>query len=170
MKALVKLAKVNLQPGQLHLARNPTNLQTILGSCVGVTFWSERFGAGALCHGVLPRCPQPWPFNATASEGHRYVDFSIRELIRRFDALGVRRQELQVKVFGGADVLPIQPARISKPTVGGLNARVALEVLEEEGMIVLASDLGGIRGRRIQFNTGTGEVFVHKLGAWSDPQ
>jgi chemotaxis protein CheD len=74
------LAEVNLQPGELHLARSPTVLQTILGSCVGVTFWSKRLGAGALCHGVLPRCPTEWPPEATVFFGHRYVDFSIRYL------------------------------------------------------------------------------------------
>ena len=52
------LPDLDLQPGELYLARKPAILRTILGSCVGVTFWSARLGAGALCHGVLPRCPQ----------------------------------------------------------------------------------------------------------------
>ena len=43
-----------------------------------------------------------------------------------------------------------------------------MEVLEEEGFTVSASDLGGVRGRRIHFHTGTGEVLVHRLAAWSD--
>ena len=47
------LPDLNLQPGELYLARSPAILRTILGSCVGVTFWSSRLGAGALCHGVL---------------------------------------------------------------------------------------------------------------------
>ena len=46
--------------GELYLARSPAILRTMLGSCVGVTFWSPRLGAGALCHGVLPRCPRGW--------------------------------------------------------------------------------------------------------------
>jgi chemotaxis protein CheD len=134
-------------------------LQTILGSCVGVTFWSERLGAGALCHGVLPRCPQ----GTGDGEGYRYVDFSIRYLAEQFDALGARRQEVEVKVFGGADVLPVSAARMDKATVGALNCRAALEVLLQEGLRVAASDLGGPRGRTIHFDTATGEVFVHRL-------
>ncbi len=51
------LPDLELQPGELYLARSPSILRTILGSCVGVTFWSARLGAGALCHGVLPKCP-----------------------------------------------------------------------------------------------------------------
>jgi len=158
------LPDLNLQPGEVYLAREPAILRTILGSCVSVTLWSARLGAGALCHGVLPRCPQVWPENSSLSAGFRYVDFSIRHLARQFDVLGARRDEVEVKVFGGADVLPA--VRGAKPTVGALNCEAALEVLGQEGFKVSASDLGGTRGRRIHFHTGTGVVLVYRLEAW----
>lgn len=163
------LPDLNLQPGELYLARGPAILRTILGSCVGVTFWSPRLGAGALCHGVLPRCPQNWPSGSTLSEGYRYVDFSIRYLARQFDALGACRRDLEVKVFGGADVLPVNGTSRDRPTVGALNCLVALEVLAAEGFTVSASDVGGVRGRTIHFHTGTGEVLLHRLAAWREP-
>jgi chemotaxis protein CheD len=153
------LPTIRVQPGQLYLARTPAVLQTILGSCVSVTFWCQRLRAGALCHGVLPRCPRV----TGAPEDHRYVDCSIRYLAKQFDAMGVRREDLEVKLFGGADVLPLAVGRSRKSTIGALNCRTALEVLEEEGFRTLASDLGGIRGRTIQFHTGTGEVLVYRL-------
>jgi chemotaxis receptor (MCP) glutamine deamidase CheD len=78
-----------------------------------------------------------------APEGQRYLDFSIRHLARQFDALGARRDELEVKLFGGADVLPLLTNRDGRPAVGALNCRAAVEVLAEEGFIVAASDLGG---------------------------
>jgi chemotaxis protein CheD len=163
------LPDLDLQPGELFLSRGPAILRTILGSCVGVTFWSARLGAGALCHGVLPRCPKSWPPGFSPTEGHRYVDFSIRYLARQFDTFGASRRELEVKLFGGADVLPVPGARRHKPTVGALNCRAAIEVLHEEGFTVSASDLGGVRGRRIHFHTGTGEVLLYRLNAWQDP-
>ena len=149
------------------MARTPAILRTILGSCVGVTFWSARLGAGALCHGVLPRAPSVWPRSFNVTDGHRYVDFSIRYLAQQFDALGARRDELEVKLFGGADVLPLLSERTARPTVGSLNCQAALEVLAEEGFHVAASDLGGTRGRRIHFHTGTGTVLVYRLEAWT---
>jgi chemotaxis protein CheD len=164
----VILPDLNLQPGELYLARSPSILRTILGSCVGVTFWSKRMSAGALCHGVLPRCPAARPANFDISEGHRYVDFCIRYLAQQFDALGAHRQDVEVKVFGGADVLPVDRLRAGRPTVGAQNCKVAVEVLAAEGFTVSASDLGGVRGRRIHFHTGTGEVLLHRLAAWSD--
>ena len=163
------LPDLNLQPGELYLARGPSILRTILGSCVGVTFWSQRLGAGALCHGVLPRCPRVWPLGSQPSDGHRYVDFSIRYLAQQFDALGAIRSELVVKAFGGADVLHVAETRRHRLTVGALNCRAALEVLAEEGFTVSASDLGGARGRRIHFHTGTGEVLLYRLNPCRDP-
>ena len=157
------LPGLTLHPGELFLARSPTLLQTILGSCVGVTFWSARLGAGAMCHGVLPSWREGYGAGSSAADRHRYVDLSIRYLIRQFDALGANGQELEVKVFGGADVLPIMASREEVPTVGALNCQTALKVLEEEGLRVLASDLRGVRGRRVHFHTGTGEVMVRRL-------
>lgn len=156
---MAHLPRISVQPGQLHLARHPTILRTILGSCVSATFWSARLGAGALCHGILPRCPR----GTDGADGYRYVDFSIRYLAKQFDALGVSRDELEVKLFGGADVLPVAAARLAKSTVGALNCQAAWEVLEEQGLRVAASDLGGIRGRTIRFHTGTGEVLLQRL-------
>jgi chemotaxis protein CheD len=162
------LPDLDLQPGELYLARSPAILRTILGSCVGVTFWSARLGAGALCHGVLPRCPHVKPAAFNEAEGHRYVDFSIRYLAQQFDALGAQRHEVEVKLFGGADVLPVDRTLSARPTVGAQNCQAAVEVLAEEGFTVSASDLGGVRGRRIHFHTGTGEVLLHRLAAWSE--
>jgi chemotaxis protein CheD len=157
------LPGLTLHPGELYLARTPTLLETILGSCVGVTFFSARQGAGAMCHGVLPRWRESYGAGSSMADQHRFVDLSIRYLARQFDALGANRQELEVKVFGGADVLPIMVGRAHVLTVGALNCRAALEVLEDEGFKVLASDLRGVRGRRIYFHTGTGEVTVRRF-------
>jgi chemotaxis protein CheD len=155
----IELPLVYLQPGEVHLALSPAILRTVLGSCVGVTFWSARLGAGALCHGVLPRLPQAM----THADGYRYVDFSIRDLAQQFDRLGARRDEIEIKVFGGADVLPVHPSNAARITVGRQNSQTALEVLREESLAVLASDLGGPVGRTIQFHTGNGEVLLRRL-------
>ncbi len=159
----IDLPEVYLQPGEVHLARSPAILKTVLGSCVGVTFWNARLGIGALCHGVLPRCPA----GVHGAEGYRYVDFAICDLARQFELLGVGRDAIQVKVFGGADVLPVHAASL-KATVGHQNWRTALEVLRDQGFTVFTSDLGGAVGRTIQFHTGTGEVLLRRLSALND--
>ena len=169
----LEVAEVYLQPGELHLALGPTILKTILGSCVGVTFWSWRLEIGALCHGVLPHCPS----GVVGGERYRYVDFAVHHLIREMERCGALAHEVQVKAFGGADVLPVHGRRPWRPTVGQQNCESALNALREENYPVFSSDLGGTAGRTIQFDTRSGLVLVRRLervdsgrvgaGAWT---
>ena len=158
-----ELPDIYLQPGDVCLARRPAIIRTILGSCVGVTFWSARFNAGALCHALLPRCPKNASNGLIPAEGYRYVDFAVRDLARQFDEIGALRQEVEVKLFGGADVLPVSVAGPLRPTVGRQNCEMAIDVVSDEGFRVIASSLGGNSGRSIQFYTGTGEVRLRWL-------
>lgn len=158
-----EVSEVYLQPGESYLARKPAILRTILGSCVGVSFWSARLGIGALCHSQLPRCPTNSTVRPSLAMGRRYVDFAILDLARQFDELGALRSEVQVKMFGGADVLLVNNTTSSKPKVGRLNCEAAIEVVEAEGFRVAASSLGGTSGLNIQFHTRTGEVLLRRL-------
>ncbi|MFZ1084673.1 MAG: chemotaxis protein CheD [Terracidiphilus sp.] len=156
-----KLPEIYLQPGESRLEREPAILRTLLGSCVGIAFWVPRLGLGALCHPMLPRSPDNKTIPLTRSAGRRYVDYAIRDLARQFDQLGARRDEIEVKLFGGGDVL-LTGNDSMRPTVGSLNIEVAIKVLEEEGFNVTASSLGGQRGINIYFNTQTGEVLLQR--------
>jgi chemotaxis receptor (MCP) glutamine deamidase CheD len=85
---------------------------------------------------MLPRTPPKLAAALSRSAGRRYVDFAIRDLARQFDALGARRDEVEVKLFGGGDVLVMTPNE-KRPTVGRLNGEVAVKVLEESGEVLL---------------------------------
>jgi chemotaxis protein CheD len=91
------------------------------------------------------------------------VDFAVRDLARQLDELGARRPEVEVKLFGGADVLLVSDSAASVPTVGKLNCQAAIEVVNAEGFQVIASSLGGTVGRNIEFDTGTGQVLLRWL-------
>jgi chemotaxis protein CheD len=156
------LPEINVQPGESHLVRQPAILCTLLGSCVGIAFLVPRLGIGALCHPMLPSYPPKLAANGSRAAGCRYVDFAIRDIASQFDALGASRNEVQVKLFGGADVLLVVN-EASRPTVGKLNCDAALRVLRDHGFQVIASSLGGVAGVNIKFNTETGEVLLKRL-------
>jgi chemotaxis receptor (MCP) glutamine deamidase CheD len=159
----MELQEIYLHPGESCFVRQPAIIRTILGSCVGATFWSARLGVGALTHSQLPRCPAN-PGGLSRAEGCRYVDFAIRDIARQLDELGARRTEVQVKLFGGADVLLVGNPASAKPSVGKLNCEAAIEVLRGEGFEVIASSLGGTAGLNIRLDTRTGEVLLRRLG------
>ncbi|HMG87996.1 MAG TPA: chemotaxis protein CheD [Terracidiphilus sp.] len=163
---VAELPEFYLQPGESRLVSGPSVLKTVLGSCVGITFRVPRLDASALCHPMLPTHASRPPVRSDPVNARRYVDYVIRELAHEFDALGARREEVEVKLFGGADVLA---SSRKTATVGAMNAETALRVLGDEGFTVLASRLGGSCGIFIEFNTATGEVLLRPL-ARMDPQ
>jgi chemotaxis protein CheD len=156
-----ELPEVYVQPGESHLVKEPTILRTLLGSCVGIAFRVPRLGLGALCHPMLPHTPAKQSASLSRSAGRRYVDYAIRDLARQFDALGANRNEVEVKLFGGGDVL-VMTEGSKRPSVGKLNSEVAMKILAEEGFGVTASSLGGKCGVNIHFNTETGEVLLQR--------
>ncbi len=154
------LPEFYLQPGELRIVRNPSILKTVLGSCVGITFHAPRLAVSALCHPMMPTHTTNPCVRIDPIAARRYVDYVIREVADSFDSLGTARREVEVKLFGGADVLA---SSRKNATVGRMNAETALLVLEDEGFQVLASHLGGSRGVFIEFHTDTGEVLLRKL-------
>ena len=164
----MELPEVYIQPGESRLVKTPTILRTLLGSCVGIAFRVPRLGVGALCHPMLPRTPIKLAASLSRSAGRRYVDYAIRDLARQLDALGARRDEVEVKLFGGGDVL-VMTANAKRPSVGTMNCEVAIKVLAEEGFAVNASSLGGTRGVNILFNTQTGEVLLQRHSSMAVP-
>lgn len=159
------LPAVYLKPGEMHLAVVPTVVSTVLGSCVSVTMFAPREKAGAICHGLLPSCLQQQGCGGGCVEGFRYVDCSIRRMLEAFRALKVRPAELQVKVFGGADLIAAtRNGSRSSPTVGRQNIDTALTGIEREGLTLITHDVGGSGGRKLFFFTHTGEVLLKRLG------
>ncbi|HEY1578799.1 MAG TPA: chemotaxis protein CheD [Terracidiphilus sp.] len=152
--------EIYVQPGESHTVTGAVILRTILGSCVGITFWAPEHNCAALCHPMLPVCPVKADMSISA--GSRYVDYAIRDLARWFRARGIRENEVRVKLFGGADVL-MAGRGSGRPTVGKLNSEAALRVLSDEGFEIAASSLGGNFGLNIRFDTGSGEIQLKRL-------
>ncbi|MDH6231581.1 chemotaxis receptor (MCP) glutamine deamidase CheD, partial [Mesorhizobium soli] len=66
-------------------------------------------------------------------------------LVNGLLARGAQRQRLEAKLFGGARTLE------GLADIGALNAEFAQSFLRHEGIAVLGGDLGGDRGRRIEY-------------------
>ena len=138
-----------LFPGQLAAVVEPTQLSTMLGSCVGVTIWDTKSGIGGLNHYLLPTP------SAGEKPSPRYGSFAMKSLIDEVIAKGATKANLVARVYGGAAVL----GNVSiGQKIGEKNIELALQVLAEAGIRVVDKNVGGNRGRKIHFNTQTGEV------------
>ena len=138
-------------PGEFLLTGRPeVVLVTVLGSCVSACIRNPKSGFGGLNHFMLPEsAPGEWKGVGAA---YRYGNFAMEALINEVLKSGCLRHELEVKLFGGASM------RHLSSTIGQENAAFAVAYLAAEGIPVVASDLGGTRGRRIHFCPFNGAV------------
>lgn len=151
-----------LKPGEICFSAQPAIVTTLLGSCVAVTLFSQRLKVGAICHGLLPSCKKGRKCDGYCSDGYKYVDCAVAKMLENFKKLGVAHHEIEVKVFGGSDMFEMGE-KPKKSTIGVQNAEKALEIITGHSLKLVASDLGGLRGRKIRFYTHTGEVLLKRL-------
>ncbi|HZS08154.1 MAG TPA: chemotaxis protein CheD [Blastocatellia bacterium] len=153
--APVELAKHYLHPGQVFATSEPYAVTTILGSCVAVCLWDARSQVAGINHYMLPL----WSRSGHSSP--RFGNVAMGQLIRKTLALGAEKECLRAKLFGGACVLAALGSVNSD--LGAKNIELARQILNQEGIPVVAEDSGGDFGRKLIFNTVSGSVMVKKI-------
>jgi chemotaxis protein CheD len=142
---------VQLLAGDFVVTAEPLALVTVLGSCVAACLRDPVAGLAALNHFLLPG---PEAGSTDLAHGRALMDATLAAL----EARGARPERLELKLFGGANVLPGQTL-----PVGTHNAEFALRYFAAARIPVLARDLGGEVGRRIVFFADTGEVWLRRV-------
>jgi len=156
-------ADVYLKPGDIFISDKPSVVKTVLGSCISVTMFSSRLRIGSICHGMLPECNEMKGSNCICIERIRYVDCSIRKMLEELHSMGILNDEIEVKMFGGADMFNAIRSKHNIINVGEQNIKAAFKIMGDSNLRLAASDIGGSRGREIIFIPNTGEVFLKKL-------
>ena len=142
-----------LYPGAIFVSKKPHFITTILGSCVAVCVWDSVNKTGGMNHFMLPL----WNGQGLASP--RYGNIAITKLIEKMITNGSLQKNIVFKVFGGGEVIENQSSQFD---IGKRNIELAMKTLKDLGIRVLSSSTGGKKGRKIIFNTYTGEV-MHKF-------
>jgi chemotaxis protein CheD len=144
-----------VQPGQLVVSAVPRTLSTILGSCVAVCLWDPVVAAGGMNPYLLPSGPR------AAAASPRFGEVAVPDLVHRLVGLGGWRNRMEAKVFGGARVLLIGDDGLDH--LGSRNVDLAVELLRQEGIAIVGGDVGGRQGRRVLFDTASGQAWVRPL-------
>jgi chemotaxis protein CheD len=150
--------------GECIVSKEPSQVTTVLGSCVSATFFDPESKCGGIFHALLPCMDAYCKKSERGGEPPwRYVDTAVEAATDKFLRMGASSKDLQIKVFGGAEVLIPQEKCLENTSVGRQNIKAAFDAVQRLGLRVLASDVGGNRGRKIVFLTHTGEVLLKRL-------
>lgn len=134
--------KIHIVQGEYRVSADPSVVvTTLLGSCVAACIRDPVAGVGGMNHFLLPGEEARGP----GQDAERYGDYLMELLINGLMKQGAQRERLEAKVFGGARMMR------GLSDIGRKNAEFAERYLRHEGISVVGKDLGGERGRRLQY-------------------
>jgi len=146
-----ELNKHYLYPSALFAEKESYLVDTILGSCVAVCLFDTKLMIGGINHYMLPL----WNGDGLASP--KFGNIAIEKLIEKMLKNGANKVNIVSKVFGGANQM------YSSMNIGERNIDIAKEILAAHNIKILAENTGGLIGRKLKYNTGTGQVMMKFL-------
>ncbi len=146
---------IYLNQGELYYSDKPAIVRTLLGSCVSVTFYNKRTHYAGIIHAMYPEYKPESDENPLL-----YVDYAIRRLIENFSEKDINPEEIEVKLFGGGDVIKIKRENHS---IGYKNVLSALNTLKEFNLAITSVDVRNDFGRLLYFHTDSGKIYLKKI-------
>ena len=143
---------VKVLPGEYFVAIEDIMIMTVLGSCIAACIWDSKARAGGMNHFMLPE-------GDGMEGGGRYGSYAMELLINKLLKAGARRESMQAKVFGGAQVM----AGFTAMNVGERNTRFVLDYLSTERIPVVSQDVLDIHPRKVCFFPTSGKALVKRL-------
>lgn len=139
-------------PGEHYVTGDPdAMLVTTLGSCVAACIRDPIVGVGGMNHFMFPESKEEGMGQTSAAR--RYGNYAMETLINDVLKLGGQRNRLEVKIFGGANVIR------SSFKVGNDNVNFVRSYLQREGFPIAGEDVGKDLPRRIHYFPVSGKVF-----------
>ena len=131
---------------------------TGIGSCVVITLYDSQKHVGGLAHIMLPDSGN---VNGRRPPYH-CADTAVTTLLRRLYIKGAARDNLVAKMVGGARMFAAQNG--SSPGIGKQNITSIRQILGREKLPLAGEDTGGVYGRSVEFNLGSGKVVIRAAG------
>lgn len=154
-----------VQMGEIEIGGAEDNLiASGIGSCLVITLYDSNQKIGALAHTMLPARRMTSEMHApqherritnNASPDTRYADTAIDQMLKKIEAKGAKRENLEAKLIGGANMFSAFKSDISEN-----NISYAREKLKKKGIAVVGECVGGSQGRSVEFSVATGIVTV----------
>jgi len=130
-----------------------------LGSCIGVCLYSPKMRTAGLLHQILPGStanPQK-----AAEKPFVYADTGMKTLLEKLTSMGIRKNQLTVKLAGGAQRLKVKAKKFD---IGKRNYLAVRKILWKQGMFIDAEDVGGVSPRTLYMTVADGTVTIRSNG------
>ncbi len=143
---------VKVLPGEYFVSGDALLIMTVLGSCIAVCLWDTHQHVGGMNHFLLPESETP-------EASGRYGAYAMELLVNEMFKLGAKREHLQAKIFGGAQVMH----SFKTLNVGERNTQFVRQYLSTERIALVSQDVLGLYPRKLCYFPATGKAFVKRL-------
>lgn len=143
---------VKVLPGEYFVSDESLLIMTVLGSCIAACLWDSRAQIGGMNHFMLPE-------GELSDASGRYGSYAMELLINEMLKRGARRETMQAKIFGGAQVMH----KFASMNVGERNTSFVLAYLHTERIPIVSEDVLDIYPRKVVFFPVTGKAMVKRL-------
>ena len=147
-------------PGEFYVSTHGEMIVTVLGSCIAACIRDKKLGIGGMNHFMLPEAnehsSEVWGTNPAAQES-RYGNWAMEYLINEILKRGGRRENLEVKIFGGGQMIA------SMSDIGQRNILFVYNYLQNEGLKIESADVGDIYARKVLYFPDTGSVKMRRI-------
>lgn len=152
--------RVYINPGEYRQGKGDgTVYVTVLGSCVSVIFWHTASRYFSFCHYLLAVPGEGCKPEPEGKFGVAVLPQLANLVVRR----GIPEHEIWVALVGGAS--SDKTGGLSKRfLVGERNIRFAEQFLASRGLQVGFRDVGGRHGRKVVFDSASGDLSVEEVG------
>ncbi len=150
---------ISVAIGRWAVAAAPSQLRTLLGSCVGVALHDRAAKVGGLAHVVLPDS------RGDLDHPGKYADTAIPALIADIERATRAKAagRLVAKLAGGASMFQTGPESSAR-NIGRMNQEAVEAILAALRIPILGRDLGGEGGRNMLLDPATGRVWIRSPG------
>lgn len=159
------MKNIEVEMGDIAVTKGEDNLVASgIGSCLVIALYDPKHKIGALAHTMLYARRLLFEVRNSKDERRKtnpkspdtkYADIAIDEMLKRIEVLGAKRENIEAKLIGGANMFSAFESDIGKENVSS-----SKEKLKEEGIAIVGECVGGSQGRSVELSVATGIVTV----------
>ncbi len=143
--------------GEMKIAHNPGLLIVMgIGSCIALALYDGYVKVGGIAHIMLPDSRG----GRRTKKSCKFADVAVLILLEEMLRHDAKKKQIVAKIAGGASMFSVMDTL----QIGEKNAIVVKEALKEEGIKLVAEDIGGNYARSVILDTCTGELTVKAKG------
>lgn len=142
-------------------AKHPVTLISLgLGSCIGIAIYDEVAKVAGMAHIMLPESR-----GGNTSKPGKFADTAVCALVNELLRMGASKGRLKAKMAGGAQMFALGGKGSSILSVGDRNVEATKRALSSLDIPLVAFDVGGNKGRSVEFRTDRWILIVKVIGS-----